>query len=101
MDELGVPRDGEVDWEGAEDLTALSRPEHALRLESLREEGRALNYERQRQLLQSRIDLVLAELAGRGTATLPSEELARVLLWEVPARGVAMDTATDLAKDLP
>jgi hypothetical protein len=100
MDDLGVPRDGGGYGEVAEDLTVLYRPEHAWRLESLPEEGRTLNYER--QLLQSRINLVLAELAGRGTAAaLPSEEVARVLLREVPAREAAMDTATDPAKDLP
>ena len=99
MDDLGVLRGGGVDWEGAEDLTALSRRDLASRLESLREEGRALDY--RRQLLQGRIDLILAELAGRDTAALPPEELARVLLGEVPARGAAMDTATDPARDLP
>jgi hypothetical protein len=99
MDDLGVLRGGGFDWEGAEDLTALSRRDLASRLESLREEGRALDY--RRQLLQGRIDLILAELAGRDTAALPPEELARVLLGEVPARGAAMDTATDPARDLP
>ena len=99
MDDLGVLRGGGFDWEGAEDLTALSRQDFASRLESLREEGRVLDY--RRQLLQGRIDLILAELAGRDTAALPPEELARVLLGEVPARGAAMDTATDPARDLP
>jgi hypothetical protein len=81
------------------DLTGLSKECLALRFESLCEEGRALDY--RRQLLQGRIDLILAELAGRDTAALPPEELARVLLGEVPARGAAMDTATDPARDLP
>jgi hypothetical protein len=99
MDDLGVPRGGGFDWEDAEDLTGLSRECLALRLESLREEGRALDY--RRQLVQGRIDLVLAELAGRDTAALPPEDLARVLLGENPARGVSMDTATDAARDLP
>ena len=99
MEDLGVPRGGGFDWEDAEDLTALSRQTLTSRCESLREEGRALDY--RRQLLQGRIDLVLAELAGRDTAALPAEELARVLLGEVPARGAAMDTATDPARDLP
>ena len=99
MDDLRVPRGGGFDWEGAEDLTALSRRDLASRLESLREEGRALHY--RRQLLQGRIDLILTELAGRDTAALPPEELARVLLGEVPAREAAMDTATDPARDLP
>ncbi len=99
MDDLGVPRGGGFDWEDAEDLTALSRRDLAFRLESLREEGRVLDY--RRQLLQGRIDLVLAELAGRDTASLPPEELARVLLGEGPAREAAMDTATEPARDLP
>ena len=99
MDDLGVLRGGGFDWEGAEDLTALSRQDLASRLESLREEGRVLDY--RRQLLQGRIDLIQAELAGRDTAALRPEELARVLLGEVPARGAAMDTATDPARDLP
>jgi hypothetical protein len=99
MDDLGVPRGGGFDWDNAEDLTGLSRECLALRLESLREEGRALDY--RRQLVQGRIDLVLTELAGRDTAALPPEDLARVLLGENPARGVSMDTATEAARDLP
>jgi hypothetical protein len=99
MDDLGVPRGGGFDWDDAEDLTGLSRGCLALRPESLREEGRALDY--RRQLVQGRIDLVLTELAGRDTAALPPEDLARVLLGENPARGVSMDTATDAARDLP
>ena len=71
----------------------------ALRFESLCEKGRAPDY--RRQFLQGRIDLILAELAGRDTAALPPEELARVLLGEVPVRGAAMDTDTDTARDLP
>ena len=100
MDDLGVPRGGGFDWDNAEDLTGLSWECLALRLESLREEGRALDY--RRQLVQGRIDLVLTELAaGRDTAALPLEDLARVLLGENPARGFSMDTATDAARDLP
>ncbi len=78
-------------------MTGLSKECLALRFESLCEEGRARDY--RRQLLQGRIDLT--ELAGRDTAALPPEELARVLLGEVPARGAAMDTATDPVRDLP
>ncbi len=87
-----------MDWEGAEDLTAPTRQDLASRLQSLRQEGRALEY--RRELVQGRIDLVLAELAGRETAALPPEELARVLLGVVPARGAAMDTSSDSARDL-
>ncbi len=93
MDDLGVPRGGEFDWEGAEDLTALSRQDLASRLESLCEEERALGY--RRQVLQGRIDLIRAELVGRGTVALPPEELARVLLGDGPARGSAADLGTD------
>jgi len=99
MDDLGVPRGGGFDWDDVEDLTGLSRECLALRFELLCEEGRALDY--RRQLLQGRIDLILAELAGRDTAALPPEELARVLLGGGPAKGAAMDTATDNARDLP
>ena len=69
-----------------------------MRIESLCEEGCALDY--RCQLDQGRIDLVLAELAGRDTAALPPE-LVRVLLGEILGRGVSMDTATYAARDLP
>ncbi len=95
MDDSGVPRGGGFDWEGADDLTALSRQDLASRLESLCEEERALSY--RRQVLQGRIDLIRAELVGRGTVALPPEELARVLLGEGPARG----SATGSSRDLP
>jgi len=80
MDDIGVTRGGGFDWEDAEDLTALSRRDLAARLDSLCEEERALSY--RRQILQGRIDLIRAELVGRGCAALPPEELARVLLGE-------------------
>jgi hypothetical protein len=91
MEDLAVLRGGGVDWECEEDLTALSRQDIALRLESLREEGRrARDYTR--QVLQDAIDdLILAELVGRGTASLPPEELAQVLLGDAPAPGAPMD----------
>jgi hypothetical protein len=89
MDDLAVLRGGAFDWECAEGLTALSRQDLALRLESLREEGRARDY--RRQVLQDGIDLILAELVGRGTASLPLEELARALLGDAPAPGGPMD----------
>ena len=98
MDDLGVPIGGAFDWYDAEDLTGLFRECLALRIESLCEEGRARDY--RRQVLQDGIDLILAELVGRGTASLPLEELARALLGEVPAREAAIDTATDPARDL-
>lgn len=85
MDDSGVPRGGDFDWEGAEDLTVLSRQDLESRLESLCEEERALGY--RRQVLQGRIDLIRAELVDRGTVALPPEELARVLLGEAPVPG--------------
>jgi hypothetical protein len=94
MDDSGVPRGGDFDWEGAEDLTVLSRQDLESRLESLCEEERALGY--RRQVLQGRIDLIRAELVGRGAVALPPEELARVLLGEVPARGSATDSSGHL-----
>lgn len=93
MDDIGVPRGGGFDWEDAEDLAALSRQDLASRLESLCEEERALGY--RRQILQGRIDLIRAELVGRGCVALPPEELARVLLGEAEA------PATGPSRDLP
>ncbi|MDP9475181.1 MAG: hypothetical protein M3R38_05720 [Actinomycetota bacterium] len=84
MEDPGSARGVGFDWEGAEDLTALSRRELASRLESLCEEERALGY--RLHLLQGRIELIRAELSGRGSVALSSpEELARVLLGESPA----------------
>jgi len=80
MDEVGSLRGGGFDWEGVQDLTALSREELRKSLDSLCEEERALSY--RRQVLQGRIDLIRAELAGGGVVALPPEDLARVLLGE-------------------
>ena len=76
MSEHGGPRGekGGFDWEGAEDLTALSEG-------PLVEEERAVSY--RRQVLQGRIDLIRAELVRRGSVALSPEELARVLMGEV------------------
>ena len=92
MDDSGVPRGVGFDWEGAEDLTALSRDELAARLESLREEERAVSY--RRQVLQGRINLIRAELVSRGSVALSPEDLARVLLGDSPARDATRDPAT-------
>ena len=94
MDDSGVPRGGDFDWEGVEDLAVLSRQDLELRLESLCEEERALGY--RRQVLQGGIDLIRAKLVGRGAVALPPEELVRVLLGEVPTRASAMDPGRDL-----
>ena len=94
MDDSGVPRGGDFDWEGAEDLTAFSRQDLESRLEALCEEERALGY--RRQVLQGRIDLIRAELVGRGAVALSPEELARVLLGQVPAPGSFADAERDL-----
>jgi hypothetical protein len=72
----------EFDWEGAEDLTALSEEELKERLEGLVEEERAVSY--RREILRGRIDLIRAELVNRGAVGLSPEELARVLLNESP-----------------
>ena len=70
------------DWEGAEDLTALSPEELARRLEELAEEERAVGY-RQR-ILRGRMDLVRAELSRRDGFALSPEELADVLMGRLP-----------------
>jgi anti-sigma-K factor RsiG len=72
----------EFDWEGAEDLTALSEEELKERLEGLVEEERAVSY--RREILRGRIDLIRAELVNRGAVALSPEELVRVLLNEPP-----------------
>ena len=76
MDDSGVLRG--FDWDGAEDITVLSEGELRERLQVLVEEERAVSY--RRHVLQGRIDLMRAELAGRGLAALAPEDLARVLL---------------------
>ena len=82
MSEHGRPwgeKDG-FDWEGAEDLTALSEGELKERLGALVEEERVVSY--RRQVLQGRIDLIRAELVRRGSVALSPEQLARVLMGE-------------------
>jgi hypothetical protein len=76
MEDSGVLRG--FDWEEAEDITVLSEDELRERLQPLIEEERAVSY--RRHVLQGRIDLMRAELAGRGLAALAPEDLARVLL---------------------
>lgn len=68
----------EFDWEGQDDVTALS--EEGLRglLESLAVQEREISY--RRRILQGRIDLIRSELVRRGEAVLSAEELARVLM---------------------
>jgi hypothetical protein len=68
------------DWEGAEDLTALSEEELKGRLEALLKEERAVSY--RRGVLRGRIDVLRAETVRRGAAALAPEDLARVLLGE-------------------
>ena len=65
-------RGGGFDWEGTEDLSALS------------EEERSISY--RRGILQGRIDLIRAELVGRRKAALEPEALARVLLGELSGK---------------
>jgi hypothetical protein len=80
MDDSGVLRG--FDWEEAEDITALSEDELGERLQALMGEERTVSY--RRRVLQGRIDLIRAELAGRGRSpavpALAPEDLARVLL---------------------
>ena len=71
---------GGFDWEGAEDLTALSEGELKERLGALAEEERVVSY--RRQVPQGRMDLIRAELVRRGADALSPEELARVLMGE-------------------
>lgn len=95
MDDQWVFRGGEVDWGGAENLTALCGREVALRLESLCDEGRALSYKR--QVLWGRTDFFRTESIGRDLVALSPGELVRLGLESVAAR----ISATDLARDLP
>ena len=80
MSDPGVPSGEVFDWEGAEDLTALSEEELRGRLERLVEEERAISY--RRRVMQGRIDLIRAELVRRGAVALSPEELVRVLMGE-------------------
>ena len=75
-------RDEGFDWEGAEDLSALTEEELRGRLEGLVEEELSISY--RRRVLQGRIDLIRAELAGRGAVAASPEALARVLMGESP-----------------
>jgi hypothetical protein len=78
MDDSGLH--GGFDWEGAEDITALSEEDLRELLAALSEEERLVGY--RLSILRGRIDLIRAELVGRGAVTLSSEELARVLLGD-------------------
>ncbi|HKH11336.1 MAG TPA: hypothetical protein VKA73_09350 [Rubrobacter sp.] len=78
-DKPSAPSDG-FDWESSEDLTALPEPELGELLARVLEEERLAEY--RRELLRGRANLIRAELAGRGVASLSTEDLARVLLGE-------------------
>ncbi len=80
MSDHGEPRGGGFDWEGAEDITALSEEELKERLGRLVEEERALSY--RRRVLQGRIDLIRAELVQRGAVVRSPEELVRALMGD-------------------
>jgi hypothetical protein len=80
MEDSGALRG--FDWEGAEDVTRLSEVDLRERLAALTEEERAVSY--RRRILHGRIDLMRAELAGRGVAALAPGDLARVLLGQLP-----------------
>ena len=78
MDDSGLH--GGFDWEGAEDITALSEEDLREVLAALSEEERMVGY--RLSVLRGRMDLIRAELVGRGAVALSSEELARVLLGD-------------------
>src|SRR5919202_4850267 len=80
MDELGL--DGGFDWEDAEDITALSEEDLRGALKALCDEERRVSY--RRRVLKGRLDLIRAELLGRGSLVPSPEELARVLLGDTP-----------------
>ena len=71
---------GGFDWEGAEDITALSEDELRERLETLVEEEWAVSY--RRRILHGRIDLIRVELVRRGAVVRSPEELVRALMGE-------------------
>jgi|tagenome__1003787_1003787.scaffolds.fasta_scaffold20741545_2 hypothetical protein len=78
MEDSGALRG--FDWEGAKDITALSEGDLRELLRVLTREERAVSY--RLCILRGRMDLVRAELAGRGLAS--PEDLARVLLGDFP-----------------
>jgi hypothetical protein len=73
------------DWEGADDITALSDEDLRGLLGALIEEERAASC--RLELLRGRIGLIRAERVGRGVAALSPEDLARVLLDDSPGWG--------------
>ncbi len=81
MDEGFTTDAGGFDWETVEDLTSLSETELRDALARVAEEERAAAY--RHEMLRGRLNLIRAEIAGRGVTSLPSDELARVLLGEV------------------
>lgn len=80
MSEDGFTRAGGLDWESAEDLTALSEGELRGLLARLADEERVAAY--RHEVLRGRVELIRSELVERGVATLPPEKLARVLMGE-------------------
>ena len=78
MEDSGALRG--FDWEGAKDITALSEGDLRGVLRVLTREERAVSY--RLCILRGRMDLVRAQLAGRGLAS--PEDLARVLLGDFP-----------------
>jgi hypothetical protein len=71
---------GGFDWEATEDITELSGDDLRLLLARVSREERAVAY--RHELLRGRLDVIRAELAGRGVAELSPEQLARVLMGE-------------------
>ncbi len=71
----------EFDWKEAEHITMLSEEDLKDRLEAFSEE-KALSC--RLRILHGRVDPLHAELVRRGSAALPPEDLARVLLGGSP-----------------
>ena len=80
MSDHGERGGGGFDWEGAEDITALSGEELTERLRRLVEEERAVSY--RGRVLQGRIDLIRPELVQRGALVRSPEELVRALMGD-------------------
>ena len=80
MSDHGERGGGGFDWEGAEDITALSGEEPTERLRRLVEEERAVSY--RGWVLQGRIDLIRPELVQRGALVRSPEELVRALMGD-------------------
>ena len=78
MSDQGEPRGGGFDWEGAEDITAVSEEEPSERLGRLVEEERSLSYRRRVLQGKDRRDPGRARTAGAVVRS--PKELVRALM---------------------